>query len=316
MPSCCESALPTDSDHSLPFELRESGPYWVITYRAMAGPCELHIACNDASEARELASLAHAETARIESKFSRYRDDSVVQAINRSQGRAVVVDAETAQLLDFAANAYRLSDGRFDITSGVLRRAWRFDGTEFKPDHNLIASLRELVGWDKVQFENNTILLRSGMEIDLGGLGKEYAADRVAQMLHEQSGRRLMVNFGGDIRATGSCESDEPWHIGIENPDPVAGPLGEIALRNGGVATSGDARRYCIVNGMRLSHILDPHTGWPVKGAPQSVTVLARFCLEAGLLSTMAMLQGPGAEQFLAAQQVLHHCVRDPHSAP
>lgn len=276
----------------------------------MAGPCEVHVECETASEAGTLASLAHSETSRIESKFSRYRDTSVVQAINRSQGRAVIVDTETAQVLDFAANAHHLSAGRFDITSGVLRRAWTFDGSASDPDSTLIESLRSLVGWDKVQFDGHAITLRPGMEIDLGGLGKEYAADRVALMLHRHCDKRLMVNFGGDIRAIGSKPADEPWHIGIESPDPDAGPIGEISLLDGGVATSGDARRYCIVNGVRLGHILDPKTGWPVKGAPQSVTVLAGFCLEAGFLSTLAMVHGADAESFLAAQDVIYHCVR------
>ena len=149
------------------------------------------------------------------------------------------------------------------------------------------------------------------MDIDLGGLGKEYAADRVAQLLHEQSGRRLMVNFGGDIRALGSAEHSASWRIGIENPDTEQEPIGEIELYDGGVATSGDARRYCIVDGRRLGHILDSRTGWPVRDAPKSVTILGSFCLEAGFLSTVAMLHGEDAESsFLAAQNVEHHCVR------
>jgi thiamine biosynthesis lipoprotein len=119
-----------------------------------------------------------------------------------------------------------------------------------------------------------------------------------------------MVNFGGDIRAIGSKPDDDPWRVGIESPESAARSLGEIALRDGGVATSGDAKRFCRVSGVRLGHILNPRTGWPVREAPQSVTVLAGFCLEAGLLSTLAMLHGPDAETFLSAQDVIHHCVR------
>lgn len=300
----------TDSDQATPYTLRQHGVCWVISYRAMAGPCEVHVECDTTSEVSALASLAHSETSRIEAKFSRYREDSVVQAVNRSHGRRVIVDSETAQLLDYAAHAFQLSNGRFDITSGVLRRAWKFDGSEFDPDSTLIESLRALVGWEKVVFDGHAITLRHGMEIDLGGLGKEYAADRVAQLLYEHSGKRLMVNFGGDIRAVGSRPNDDPWHIGIENPAPGDEPIGEVTLRDGGVATSGDARRFCIVNGVRLGHILDPRTGWPVKDAPQSVTVLAGFCLEAGFLTTLAMLNGSDAESFLAAQDVIYHCVR------
>ncbi len=81
-------------------------------------------------------------------------------------------------------------------------------------------------------------------------------------------------------------------------------------LINGGAATSGISHRHCYVNGVKLGHILDPRTGWPAADAPRSVTVLARFCLEAGLLTTLAMLQGPEAESFLQAQGVTHHCIR------
>jgi thiamine biosynthesis lipoprotein len=287
---------------------RES--HWLISFTAMASPCEILIECESESEARELASLAFIETARIESKFSRYREDNIIYAINQSKGKPVIVDDETARLLNYAAECNTLSDGMFDITSGVLRKAWQFNGQEAAPDKAKIKSLLGRVGWGKVRFDGSQITMKSGMEIDLGGLGKEYAVDKVADLLHTNSQKQLMVNFGGDLRAVGYHEGGLPWLIGIEKPDEDDHSVGEVKLTDGAVATSGDAKRFCTYQGKRLGHILNPHTGWPVLDMPRSVTVLADFCMVAGFLATMAMLAGADAEEFLKEQNVVFHCIR------
>jgi thiamine biosynthesis lipoprotein len=111
------------------------------------------------------------------------------------------------------------------------------------------------------------------------------------------------VNFGGDLVATAARRGGRPWSVGIEDPDhPGEIALYKIEFDRGGIATSGDARRFVRWRGRRLGHILDPRTGWPVEGAPRSVTVLADTCLEAGTLATLAQLQGKGANAFLEAQ--------------
>jgi len=293
------------------WDVRREGAYWKIRYTAMASPCEVLVHAGSAGEAETAASLAVGETQRIERKFSRYRDDSVVAAIHRAAGGdPVAVDEETARLLAYADRCHALSEGRFDITSDVLRRAWTFDGREVTPDHAAIARLLSLVGWQRVAFEGATIRLEPGMEIDLGGIGKEYAADRVSALLAEHGFDRAMVNLGGDIRATGGGAPEVTWAIGIEDPDRDGAALGEVHVADGGVASSGDARRFCIVDGERLGHILDPRTGWPVAGAPRSAMVVAETCTAAGFLSTLAMLHGADAEAFLEAQGVRYHCVR------
>lgn len=292
------------------YSTRNAGSHWALAYQAMAGPCEVLVRCKKASEAEELASLAFVETKRIEHKFSRYRDDNVVHAINHSDGARVPVDEETSRLLAYAGQCYELSEGRFDVTSGVLRRAWTFDGRAVTPDEKRIASLLELVGWPRVQFDGATIHLKPGMEIDLGGIGKEYAADRVAALVASASGAAVLVNFGGDIRAIPAGKDHRRWTVGIEAPGADASAVGQIEIARGGVATSGDSRRFCLVGGKRLGHILDPRTGWPVADAPHSVTVVADTCTAAGFLATVAMLHGAGAETFLDAQDVTHHCIR------
>ena len=292
------------------YSVRDAGTHWVIAYAAMASPCRILVPCSNASEARKLASLAYQETARIECKFSRYRSDNVVHAINHGNGASITIDEETSRLLHYAAQCHRLSDGRFDVTSGVLRRAWNFDGRDVTPDDAKIALLREYVGWERVVLGAATIRLEPGMEIDLGGIGKEYAVDRVAARVAAEANAAVLANFGGDIRVVAHPRDARTWSIGIESPREDDGAVGQIELAEGGVATSGDARRFCTVAGKRLGHILDPRTGWPVEDAPRSVTVVADTCTAAGFLATMAMLHGSEAEDFLDAQRVRYHCIR------
>jgi thiamine biosynthesis lipoprotein len=275
---------------------------------AMACPCEVLIRTDSAGDATHLASLARSEAQRIEHKFSRYRPDNIVATINSAEGRTVTLDTETARLLHYAASCFALSDGLFDVTSGILRRAWKFDGGEVTPDLPQIDSLRALVGWQHVQLEDHCLTIRPGMEIDLGGLGKEYAVDRVCRILQEESQAAVMVNFGGDIAVSGGLHGT-PWSIGIADPESPERSLGMIELERGAVTTSGVSYRHCYVDGRRLGHILDPRTGWPVADAPRSVTVVGDFCLEAGMLSTLAMLHGAAAESFLSAQGVKFHCI-------
>jgi thiamine biosynthesis lipoprotein len=277
----------------------------------MAGPCEVLADVDDPGEAASLGELAAAETARIEQLLSRYRDDNLIHRINQAEGRPVVVDDETAGLLDFADRCYALSEGRFDVTSGVLRRLWRFDGSDRVPARRAVKALLPLIGWDKVAWRRPELTLPAGMEIDLGGLGKEYAVDRAAQLLSLRTRAAVLVNFGGDLRALGARRDGRPWRVAVEAPaigasaGPAAAAL-DLELAQGALATSGDSRRFLLKAGIRYPHILNPRTGWPVMDAPRSVTVLADACTEAGLLATLAMLHGRGARRFLDEQGVRH----------
>jgi FAD:protein FMN transferase len=193
----------------------------------------------------------------------------------------------------------------------VLRRAWHFDGSARVPTPEAVAAVRSLVGWRLVEWDGRRIRLRPGMELDLGGIGKEYAADRAAGLVLEGSGASCLVNLGGDLITTRPRERSVPWLVGIESPDasvPVAARL--IHLTAGALATSGDAKRFLLKDGTRYGHILDAGTGWPVRDAPRSVTVGAGTCLDAGMLATFAMLHGPGAEAFLEEQNVPHWILR------
>jgi thiamine biosynthesis lipoprotein len=273
----------------------------------MASPCEVLIDTEDRAAAEALAALARDEAVRIERKFSRYLDGNLVHRINHAHGLPVTLDEEAAALIDYAAACHDGSDGRFDITSGVLRRVWTFDGGTRVPDDAAVREALRLVGWSRVRWEKPVLTLPAGMEIDLGGIGKEYAVDRAAARIADRTEAAFLVNFGGDLFASGPRRDNRAWGVGLDDPARSGeAVLGTFDLAAGALATSGDARRFVMHEGRRLGHILDPRTGWPVEGAPRAVTVLGRTCLEAGTLATLAMLQGPDAAAFLAAQGVRH----------
>jgi len=280
--------------------------YHVGRFRAMASPCEVLVDSEDPAVAEAALRIAWEEALRVEQKFSRYRSDNIIQTINRAAGKPVPVDEETSALLEYASTYYAMSDGMFDITSGVLRRVWTFDGSSRVPSESSIRDVLRNVGWERVRWENGTLQMPEGMEIDLGGIGKEYAVDRAATLTAAAlDGTSVVVNFGGDLVATGPRRDGRAWGVGVDDPDrPGVAALYRIELPHGGLATSGDARRYVIWKGKRLGHILNPKTGWPIEDAPRAITVLSGTCLEAGTLSPLAYLQGPGAREFLTAQGV------------
>jgi thiamine biosynthesis lipoprotein len=279
--------------------------YFAGRFEAMASPCTVLIDGDDRDEAAALVELAAGEALRIERKFSRYRADNLVHEINHAAGRPVEVDEETAGLIDYAATCWEMSAGLFDITSGALRRVWKFDGGRRVPGRKAIEECLQSVGWGRVTWRDRTLSMPAGMEIDLGGIGKEYAVDRAAGLIASRTAKSFLVNFGGDLFAGGPRRGNRAWGVGIDDPGRTGkAALYRLDVARGGLATSGDARRYVRWRGKRLGHILNPRTGWPVAGAPRSVTVAAPTCLEAGTISTLAYLQGPGARAFLEQQNV------------
>ena len=278
---------------------------WHGSFKAMASPCEVIMETEDKDEAAAILETVANEAWRIEHKFSRYRDDNIISRINSASGETVEVDEETARLLDFSDQLYQMSDGMFDVTSGILRRAWLFDQSDNIPEQQQIDNLLPTIGWEKVSWTPPRIQLLPGMEIDLGGIGKEYAVDRCAQLVRDMSDISVLVNFGGDLAITRPRNDKQAWTIGRLSSDPDA-PVGVIQLQQGALATSGDQHRYLEKDGVRYCHVLNPKTGWPVEDPPHTISVAAPTCIEAGMLSTMALLQGKQAEAFLKAQDIPH----------
>lgn len=285
--------------------------YFAVHYQALGGPCELLLDHDDPALVRVAASRAAEETWRIEEKFSRYHNSSVVGRINAARGSKIQLDEESCALIDYAHACHALSKGLFDITSGCLRRVWRFDGQGKLPSPKAVKACLPLIGWEKVHWRRPSLCLPKGMEIDLGGIGKEYAVDRATQFLQAAGMAHALVNFGGDLRVTGPRRDGRPWLIGIDDPRATGtGIVSAQSIEHGALATSGDARRFIIAQGRRYGHILDPRTGWPIPDAPRSVSVRAATCLEAGMMATFGILNGTDAEDYLQSQGVVHYVVR------
>jgi FAD:protein FMN transferase len=276
----------------------------------MGSPCEVLVETEDKDLASRLGIRARDEAQRIDRKFSRYRSDSLMQAINTGRGRPRRVDAETARLLDYGAALWRLSEGRFDLTSGLLRQAWIFDEGPVAAHPEKIPGLLERIGWQRVTWEAPMLTLPEGMEIDFGGIGKEYAVDLVADWAATQAECPVLVNFGGDLRCTGRAPKSGAWRVGIESIAQAGEAARRIELKAGALATSGDAKRHIEIDGVRYGHIFDARTGWPARGAPRSITVAAPTCSQAGSYSTLAMLQGEGADAFLQSEGVRYWLLR------
>ena len=262
-------------------------------FTAMGCPCELRLETDTQDAFGRAARQCHREVKRFENKYSRYRPDSVTSAINRAAGQsAVSIDPETASILKYAAVCHEQSNGLFDMTSGVFRHVWHRRRTTLPKQRELDTCLAK-VGWAKVQYSEKQVYLPlRGMELDFGGVVKEYAADAAAAIAREEGIRHGLVNLGGDICVVGSQPGGDPWPIGIVHPLRTDSAIATVALMDGALTTSGGYERYVEIQGKRYSHLIDPRTGWPVEGL-LSVSVAAGQAIVAGSIASIALLQPP-----------------------
>jgi len=273
-----------------------------VVFDAMASPCTLLLELDKArfQDAKNIAMLAAIECWRIEQKFSRYQKNNLFCQLHSKPGTWIKLDEETTRLLNFADQAWHLSDGLFDISSGILRRIWHFTDNAVPPTQSKVTALLRNIGWQNVQLDPiKGIKLPPDMELDFGGIGKEYAVDRVLQLLNNlYEDIPLLVNFGGDIACNMSRLDKQPWLVGIESPFQEESQA-TISLNKGALATSGDSQRFLLYKGKRYSHLLNPKSGWPIENAPRSITLAAPTCIQAGLIATLALLQGSKARSFV-----------------
>ncbi|MDP1950278.1 MAG: FAD:protein FMN transferase [Nitrosomonas sp.] len=273
----------------------------------MGTPCAVQLYAKTQAEAKRAADRAIADVRRLEAMYSRYRDDSLLSEINRiaAVGGSITVDAETAGLLDYAATCYQQSDGLFDITSGILRQAWNFKSGKIA-DEAVIHNLLDRIGWEKLRWQSPVLAFPAiGMEIDFGGVVKEYAVDRAAALCREMDIRHGIVNLGGDIKVIGPHADGRPWRVGIRHPRQTDAVLETLQLHQGALASSGDYERCIRLKGVRYGHVLNPKTGWPVRRMA-AVSVVGDFCVVAGSAATIAMLKEDAGPAWLNALGLPH----------
>lgn len=267
----------------------------------MGCPCECRVYAGTEAVANQGFEAVQAEVDRLDRKYSHYRGDSTLAQLQRqaARERGVRVDAETASLLDYAQTQWRLSDGLFDVTAHHLTRLWS-DAHSFPAKAELEDALRH-TGWHRVSWDGRRLRLPPGYSFDLGGVVKEYAADRAALVLKRQGLTHGYVDLGGDFHFVGAHPDGTPWHVGIRDPEQRNQAIASVSVSSGGLASSGDYERFTRIGDERYSHLVDPRTGWPLKRSGEhlsAVSVIAPTCLVAGSVSTLAMLIG--AEKGLA----------------
>lgn len=289
-------------------------------WQALGTNCELQFACDDQRQAEAFQAAAVSWVAQFEAKYSRFRPDSVISQINAAAGRSWVrIDPETEQMLDICGSLYQMTQGILDATALPVMKLWNYRAENPRiPSDSEIVAARELVGWTKVQRRPGQVYLpREGMALDLGGWGKEYAVDAVAEVARAHRIASVLVDFGHDLRAIGTPPGKPGWHIGLEDPRKPGTYRGSIAVRERGIASSGDYLRSFILNGRRYGHIIDPRVGRPVSNGSLQVTVIAPSCLQAGVLSTSAFILGaaqgialiqqtPGVEALILTETARH----------
>jgi len=281
-------------------------------FSAMGSPCSVQFFANSKSDAESVYKLVEERIAELEFRYSRYRDDSLIAEINRRAGSGIKtpLDPETLALLQYADQCYQESKQLFDVTSGVLRRLWHFDKTEI-PSKQDIAAVLPLIGWKKVQWNDQSIYLpRSGMQLDFGGIVKEYAADAAAGLFRQHGINHGIVELGGDIRVIGPLPDGQGWPVAIRDPRARDKVIAEFRLASGALATSGDYERFQMIDGVRYSHLLNPKTGWPVSGL-RAVSVIAEHCVVAGSVATIAMLKANKGLTWLRSCELPFLCCQN-----
>lgn len=249
----------------------------------------------------ELAGRIEAALDRVDSLMSTYREDSELSRFNRTPGLTPFnVSRETLEVLEVGQRVGALSGGALDFTVAPLVDAWGFGPSgppESTPSPERIAELLGAVGPDRIRIDPAARTLRRtrpGVALDLSGVAKGYAVDLVAEALAGEGLENVLVEVGGEVRASGRNASGEAWRIGIELPQSGLPALhGVVPLSDMALATSGEYRNFRIVEGVRASHTIDPRTGRPIGHPLASVSVISPTCARADALATALNVLGP-----------------------
>jgi thiamine biosynthesis lipoprotein len=262
----------------------------------------------DEKTARAASTAAFARVADLDAIMTDYRPTSeLMRLCDKAGGDPVKVSQELFFVLSKAQEVSKLSDGAFDVSVGPVVRLWRLARrTQRMPDSDDLKKALEVVGYKNIKLdakERTVQLLKPGMRLDLGGIGKGYAADEAIAVLKKHGIDRALVAAGGDIAVSGPPPDTEGWTIGILPlaPEEVKSPR-RLLLKNGGVSTSGDAEQYVEIDGKRYSHIVDPRTGLGLLGH-RSVTVVAPNGITSDSMTKVASVLGEDGLKIIEKQE-------------
>lgn len=279
----------------------------------LADDWEIYYSGFDAILARNFASQAAEMVQHFTAKFSRFSQVSVVCKINESAGlNWVELDAESERFFSLADRVNALTRGILDPTMLPLTRLWNYRPAGMRrPSSTEVSMAVERIGWTRVQREPGKIFLpEMGMCLDLEVILSKHLIDRVAELGRRMGVENLLVKRGRDLRALGAPLGAEKWTVGVEDPD-YSGLVGhQLNLKSSGAATSGREGRIGDRRGRDWSDVIDPRSGFPVDNSCSQVSVVAKSCLEAGLLAITAHTLGPDegmslVEEYFGAEGVM-----------
>jgi thiamine biosynthesis lipoprotein len=251
----------------------------------------------DESTAQQAAKAGLDEIRRLEELLSTWIPASELSKVNAAAGQEPIqVSQETVEVLERSLDMAKLTNGGFNIAVGPAVKAWNASGEGQVPPQKDLEALRPQIDLSEIQLDKKkrTVWLRrQGMQIDVGGIGKGYAADLAARVMQASGASAGVVALSGDIKTFGRMPDDQRFVFGIQHPRKEQGEiLGRIELENEAVSTAGDYQRYFMKDGIRYHHILDPATLQPARGC-QSVTVIAKEGVMADGLDTGIFVMGP-----------------------
>ena len=232
----------------------------------------------------------------VDKSVSLWNDSSIISRVNRNED--VTINKIFKDNFELAQKASELSDGAFDATIGPLVSAWGFHyKKELEMTPEMVDSIRQLVGYHKVKIINNKVVKDNpNMTLDFNAVAQGYTADLIAKMLDFKGVRSYLVDIGGEIMTKGTKPNGKMWTVGIEKPaenfDSEPSVQTKVEVRNKGVVTSGNYRKYIEKDGVRYSHSIDPKTGYPVEHNLLSATIIADNAAWADCLATICMIVG------------------------
>jgi len=271
---------------------------------AMDTICTITVVSPSKKKAKEAVDAGFAEIKKLEELLNFFSPDSEITAINRSSGlKPVRVSKETIDIIKKAVKISEHTDGAFDPTIGPLVGLWGFSDKPNIPKAKEIKNILPFVDYRRIRINESLseiFLEKKGVELDLGGIAKGYAADKAIEAIKAKGIKAALVALAGDIRGYGSRPDGKPWRVGIQNPRPESGSgvmdkedvFVTFYLEDKAVSTSGDYQRFFIKEGKRYHHILNPKTGNPAEVAI-SVSVIAPEGYMADALSTGIFVLGP-----------------------
>ena len=278
-----------------PFSLHKERDLSVLSFQAFGTSCKVKFSPLDSINHEFISSEIVFWVSNFEKRYSRYLTKSWLSLVNKSAGvEAVKFTDEDRPILSAAHYTFFKSNQTIDPSCLPLTRLWQNAKEQNQlPEDSAIHQANSLVNWHNVVLTEEEIFLpESGMGLDFGGFGKEFAVDQVSEKLKTLSCRNYLIDFGGDIFAAGYSAEDLPWKVGIEGPKGGEKPAFVLNLCNQALATSGNYRRFFDLNGKRYGHTIDNRTGYPTIHSELSASVISPSCLISGIISTSCLMVG------------------------